>query len=257
MRRFLLLPALLVLALTMLAQTAVPSPDGTGGHSSSACTVAGRVVTAAEGNPLRSARVALTPQQSRTDTHTYTAISDSDGRFLLKDVPPGRYSFLAVRDGFVEQPYQSQGANGETVLSLKAGEKIEDVLFRMTRAAVITGRLSNEDGEPVVDARIVALQQPSEEQLDDEDWPVSHKTQELRPAAGGHTDDRGQYRIYGLRPGEYYIRATDDAEPEADGIPVGADFWVRERLGSEYAPVYYSGASQAGQVPLARPNMRP
>src|ERR1700682_1903697 len=187
MRRFLVATAIIALALPLLGQASAPSPDKTGEHPDALCVVSGRVVTVAEGSPLRSARVALMPEPSRSDAQIYATTSESDGRFLLKDVPPGRYRFLAIRAGFVEQQYQSQGTKGGAVLALKPGQKINDALFRMTSAGVITGRVNNEDGEPLIGVRIVALQKPTEEELEDED-PAASQKRELRPVAGSHTD---------------------------------------------------------------------
>jgi len=165
------------------------------------CEVAGRVVTAAEGSPLKAARVALIPEQSRTDTEIYATNSDSDGNVKFKGIPAGRYRFFAVRSGFVEEMYPSNGAEEGAVLSLKTGQKIKDVLFRMTRAAVIAGRVTNEDGEPLVGVQITALQRPTDDEIEDEPRP-SHK-RDLRSVAGSKTDDLGEYRIFGLKPGEY------------------------------------------------------
>lgn len=246
MRRF--LPAMFAVALSLLAQTAVPSADKkTEEHPTSHCLVAGRVVTAAEGNPLKSARVALVPEHSRSDTPIYAATSDSDGHFLLKDVVPGRYQFFAARSGFVDQQYQSKGSDSGAVLALKSGQKISDVVFRMTVAAVITGRVNNEDGEPMIRAQVVALLRPTEDEIEEE-GPFASRKQTPIPVASAHTDDRGQYRLFGLKPGGYYVRATDAFEPDPGGMPVGQDYWVRQYLGSEFAPVYYPGVAQIGQA---------
>src|SRR5207247_347332 len=48
--------------------------------------------------------------------------------------------------------------------------------------------------------------------------------------------------------GEYYIRATDSFEPDNNVPFVDEDYWVRQYLGSEYAPVYYPGVVQVGQA---------
>src|SRR5207253_5236595 len=67
MRRF--LPVMFAVALSLLAQTPAPSPDKKAEeHPASPCRVGGRVVTAAEGSPLKSARVALVPEDSSSDT---------------------------------------------------------------------------------------------------------------------------------------------------------------------------------------------
>jgi hypothetical protein len=67
MRRFLPAVATIVLAPTLLGQTSAPSPAHTEEHPETLCVIAGRVVTAAEGIPLGSARIALMPEESRPD----------------------------------------------------------------------------------------------------------------------------------------------------------------------------------------------
>src|SRR5438309_9960424 len=136
MRRF--LPVMFAVALSLLAQTPAPSPDKKAEeHPASPCRVGGRVVTAAEGSPLKSARVALVPEDSRSDTLIYGATSDSDGHFLLKQVVPGRYRFFATRAGFVDQQYQSQGPDAGAVLALKRGHTIGYGWYSMTPHAAI------------------------------------------------------------------------------------------------------------------------
>jgi Carboxypeptidase regulatory-like domain len=209
------------------------------------CTVAGRVVTTAEGSPVRSARIALMSERSG-DVRMYATTSDSDGQSVLKDVPPGRYRFFAIRAGFVDQQYRSQTVDGGAVLALKSGQNVSDILFRMTAAAVVTGLVTNENGEPMSLVQVVALRKATEEEMEDEGFFQSRK-QELRSVASGQTDDRGQYRIFGLKPGEYYIRATDSFEPDRN-VPADESYWVQQFLGTEYAPVYYPGVPQVGEA---------
>jgi hypothetical protein len=120
------------------------------------------------------------------------------------DVPAGRYRFLATRTGYVDQHYQSTGDDTGAVLALQAGQEVKDVLFRMTLAAVFTGRVNDEDGETMALIQVVALRRPPDEEVEDRKDSPS-RGQELRPAGMAQTDDRGQYRIFGLKAGEYYI----------------------------------------------------
>jgi hypothetical protein len=246
MRRFLSAPAMIAVAVTLLAQTSTPAPDKREEHPSSPCQVAGRVVTAADGTPLKSARVALMPEDRRSDHHIYAATSDSDGHFLLKDVVSGRYQFFATHAGFVDQQYQSKGIDSGALLTLRPGQKISDVLFRMTVAAVITGRVTNQDGEAMPRVQVVALRRQTEDEIEDE-GPYGSRKQDLRSVSAVPTDDRGQYRIFGLKPGEYYIRAIDSFEPYGN-MPVDQSYFIQESLGSEYAPVYYPGVLQLSQA---------
>jgi len=129
------------------------------------------VVTAAEGSPLKSARVSLIPEHSRSHNQIYATSSDSDGHFTLKDVPPGRYRFFAAHAGFVEQHYKAGIHDTGPLFSLRSGEKVSDVLFRLVTAAVITGRVSNEDGDSMQRVEVVALRRPTEEEIEDIDAP--------------------------------------------------------------------------------------
>jgi protocatechuate 3,4-dioxygenase beta subunit len=212
------------------------------------CIVSGRVVTAAEGTPVASSRVALIPEHERRESQVYAAISDSSGQFKISDVPAGRYRFLATHTGYADQHYQSTGGDTGAILALQAGQEVKDVLFRMTLAAVFTGRVNDEDGEPMALIQVVALRRPTDEETEDRDDSRS-TGQELLPAGIAQTDDRGQYRIFGLKSGEYYIRAVDDYEP-MNHVIIGSEWEVREALGSQYAPVYYPGVTQIGQAKL-------
>jgi hypothetical protein len=91
----------------------------------------------------------------------------------------------------------------------------------MTVAAVVAGRVTNLDDEAMVRAQVSALYRPSEEEIEDEERFTSRK-QELQTAASSQTDDRGQYRIFGLKTGEYYIRVTDSFKPDGNVLPMRA-----------------------------------
>jgi protocatechuate 3,4-dioxygenase beta subunit len=242
-----LLLAMIVVA--ALAQTTAPPHDKPDENSRSLCTVSGRVVTAADGTPLRSAHVALRPELSGPHPDVYGTTSDSDGGFIIKNVKPGRYEFLATHSGYVDQQYESQGTHDGAVLALKPGQEVTNIFFRLVMAAVVTGRVNDENGEPMVGTQVVALRKPSVEELD----RFSPYRPELVSAGSGQTDDRGQYRIFALKPGEYYLRATESGEMPHGYVSFGSGYWFREWLGAQYAPVYYPGVLQPDQaraVPL-------
>ena len=202
--------AILASTIKMLAQAPALGPGKAAKPDAALCTVSGRVVTAADGSPLKSARVALMRDHVGSGPRMYAATSDRDGRFNIQDIDPGRYEFLAIRTGYVDQPYQSQGTDSP-VLALQAGQQLSDVLFRLKMASVIAGHVSNEDGEGMAHVQVVALRKPSEAEISEEGLPASRKP-EPRAVASAQTDDRGQYRIFGLEPGEYYIKATQSFE---------------------------------------------
>src|SRR6516164_6111475 len=132
-----MLPAIVTgaLSLILVAQTPATQSSKQPQKTPPPCVVSGTVVTAAEGTPLKSAKVALVPEHEGRMSQIYASISDGSGRFTIKEIPAGRYHFFASRAGYVDQGYQSTGQDSGAVLALKAGQEIKDVLFRMTPAS--------------------------------------------------------------------------------------------------------------------------
>src|SRR5262252_671444 len=155
-------------ALILLTQNPAPPSSKLAEKPPPPCAVTGRVVTAADGTPLKSSRLALIPEHRTRDSQVYAAVSDSSGRFIIKDVPAGRYQFLATHTGYVDQYYRSNEADAGVILALQAGQEVKDILFRMKLAAVITGHVNDEDGEPMSLVQVFALRRPTEDEL--EEW---------------------------------------------------------------------------------------
>ena len=148
-----------------------------------------------------------------------------------------RYNFIASHTGYVNGRYQSKGNDQGAVLALKPGDEIDDAIFRLQRAGVIAGKITDENGEPLAKTMVTAERRPSAEEKEDEE-PRTSRKQELHTSAEVMTDDRGEYRLFGLEPGEYYIKAS-----ESGGMVFGqgneTDWMMREALGTEYVPIYY------------------
>jgi protocatechuate 3,4-dioxygenase beta subunit len=250
----LLIPLALILGATNLFgqteaqgpnQAQKPKPEGN-------CTVSGRVVSAADGSPLKSVRVRLVQADIDDHPQVYGDTTDNAGHFELKKVVAGRYRFFASHIGYLEQIYQAKSTErGQgAVLSLISGQEITDVLFRLVRAGVITGKVVDDTGEPMIGVNVTVLHKPSEEELEDA-GPRAKKV-EMTTASIGQTDDRGEYRIFGLKPGEYYLKAT-----ETGGVPymgggqdsgMGQERMVLQVLGSPFAPMYFPGVLQLDQA---------
>ena len=210
------------------------------------CTVSGRVVTAAEGTPIKAARVGLVERDARRQTHIFAASSDSDGRFEIKKIDPGRYEFVASHAGYISQRYQSRGTGDGAILALAPSQEVNEVIFRLVRAAVVTGRVIDEAGDPMVGVMVSVLQKPSADDI--EEAGPRGKKQELSEMSSAATDDRGEYRVFGLKPGDYYIRATDTDHPPWPVTSDGVDWAVRQELGGRNAPLYYPGVVQPDQA---------
>ena len=246
----------LAVAATGLAQsqsiTPAQSDEKNAEKQAQLCTVSGRVVTAAEGAPIKSARLVLVQENAKNRPEIFGALTDGEGHFQIKDVPPGRYRFSASRTGFVAQQYQAKGTSQGAVLSLGPGQQIDDTLFRLVRAGVVSGRVIDEAGEPLANVWVSALRRPTEEER--EDWSKGQKQHQFVQASGAKTDDRGEYRIFGLKPGDYYLKASESPDLDQVGNIDGSDnYFLLRQIVTEYAPLYYPGVlqiSDAQAIPL-------
>ena len=152
------------------------------------CVVEGAVVSAATSGPIEKAAVRIYSLERNWDQAT---LSDSAGRFVFRDVPPGRYQLQADARGYITKAFGEQYfGGGGAEMRLALGAHPRDVLFRLTPAAVITGTVRDADSTPVMDASVAAVH-PG----------YFQNRRQFFPTGQSKTDDRGQYRIYPLLPG--------------------------------------------------------
>lgn len=199
------------------------------------CRIEGQVVKAGTGEPLKKARVVLRKAEGR-DPPDGTA-TDAAGQFVLKDIEPGHYLLWVERNGYVRQEYgQRNPERSGTILTLEKGQKLRDVLFRLIPAAVIAGHVVDEDSEPLPGVQVQALR-----------YRYIGGKQQLVFAAGASTNDFGEYRVYGLAPGRYYLSAT-----YRPGVTFFGNSVVVRRSDSEieegYAPTYYPGTNDTARA---------
>jgi hypothetical protein len=158
----------------------------------------GRVVNDLTGQPLRRAFVTLRPLQaglSATGTQT-----DDQGHFLLRKIVPGTYSLAAQCDQYLATAtFLRSGLRMPQSFSIAAGDQINDVSFRLRPWAVMAGKVRFDDAELAVGARVELFRAARQR---------GRRTYQL--AGGTITDDRGEYRVFGLQPGEYFLAASYD-----------------------------------------------
>jgi protocatechuate 3,4-dioxygenase beta subunit len=155
-------------------------------------TVAGNVLRLDTGEPLKKAKVSL---QSQSSDFSVFLLTDEQGHFFFEKVPPGPYELHVSRNGYVEAEYGQKklGAPG-AILTLSSGQRITDLVFKLSRTASISGRVLDEDGEPIARAEVItyrASKHPGKEQRND-----------FEPVA---TNDLGEFRVFDLIPGRYYL----------------------------------------------------
>jgi hypothetical protein len=210
------------------AQTAPPSqPPPTTPPRDSAATgtaqIRGVIRSTSDDRPLTRARVSVI---SDALPEPRVAISGADGRYAITDLPPGSYIVSATRSGYAPQTYGQGRVVTGTPVVLADGQQIA-IDLPMTPGGFIVGRILDEDGTPFAGAEVDALISRFEAGAD-----------ALFSVSSALTDDRGEFRLFGLAPGSYYVSAADPAFRRVS-TPKGV---------FRYSPTYHPGTTQANQA---------
>jgi hypothetical protein len=178
---------LVLLTLVQLAAAQQPPP----------ATVQGMVVQAGSGNALADVKVELRAvggAATNDGLPTPWVVTGSDGRFSFSRVTPSTYRLIASSRGFANAEFgQTQPSGPTTTLSLAPGQHVENIRLTMASGAVISGRITD-NGQPVGIADVYALK-------------ISDFNGRVMLVAGisAKTNDLGEYRMFWLPPGRYYV----------------------------------------------------
>ena len=183
--------------------------------------VAGKVVNSVTGELVRKAELTLTSSlmpegfevmaaqlgldagamagepAAKGPKKTFTATTDSGGKFKFERVDPGDYYLTVKHAGFMDETYKPTGKDSvEGRLHLSAGRELSEVEFRLVPQGAVSGRVVDEDGDPVPNAMATASKFS---------FATGHR--KLQPADNGMTNDRGEFRLGKLPAGSYYLSA--------------------------------------------------
>jgi protocatechuate 3,4-dioxygenase beta subunit len=188
--------------LAALSLSQAPAPAAAG-------RLSGRVTAEGTNAPIAGARVMVFPMMrtampsSGPMTMPPQGMTDQDGRFVF-NVAPGEYRIDVQKTGFASLMDPS---TRPTTYTVAAGQALDNITVVLQKGAVISGKVLDQKGEPVTDARVMALRRiPSP--------GASAAPPRLIPApmqGPQQTNDIGEYRVSGLPPGEYFLAASPRA----------------------------------------------
>jgi hypothetical protein len=225
----------LVLALcAAMTVAAAPSPQA-------GASVEGRVTSTVNGEAVRKAIVIVRSlaEGGAAAAETYVCETDSSGRFAISGVAPGRYEVRPSRQGFESRPADRFAVKGEfPELTIASGQRVTGVELHLIPEGIFAGKVLNAEGDPMRRVNVQAMQYRY----------ISGKRQ-LRTVQTGFTDDRGEFRIFNLPPGRYYLRAIPNSR---GGFTMGfADGFRGQQRPENYAPAFYPNApTPAESLPL-------
>jgi hypothetical protein len=174
----------------------MPFPGGQRQLKTGTGIIRGRVLAMENGAALRRAQVRI----SGSEILPKTALTDGEGRFEFRELPAGRFTMQATKSGFVTVSFgQTRPYESGRPIELADKQVLENSDIVMPRGSVIAGRIVDEFGEAVPDANVTAFRQT---------W--SNGKRRLTPVSSrvAQTNDLGQFRLYGLPPGDYYVSAS-------------------------------------------------
>lgn len=156
------------------------------------------IVLRGQNDPLSKATVEL-----RTDTGNSSVVgsilTDADGRFVFQSVGPGRYRLTVKRQGYTRPPRS---------ISVVAGQPLPDIQLPMTPTGAIYGAVYDGKNEPVANVEVQALKAS---------YPEGRRI--LTVAQSVRTNDLGEYRLFWLTPGRYYVAAIHSDVGMSPGLP--------------------------------------
>jgi protocatechuate 3,4-dioxygenase beta subunit len=195
--------------------------------------IRGRVLAADTGAPLRRVMVTLLGQSARPSVEGPVSIeagttlpvvsqggvnrrvnTDDTGGFVFAQLPPGVYRVMASPNA--SRPQYLGAAHGARQplqpgkpLELADGQRIDAADIVLPRAAVVTGRVTDDAGDPMARVMVYVLQ--------------SRGGQLTRSGPSAMTDDLGQFRLFGITPGDYVVGADNRAGggPPIEGETIG------------------------------------
>jgi hypothetical protein len=216
---------------TLLAQT----PPQLSAGSLSHFRISGTVVGASEG-PLSRSRVSL--QDVKNPKSQIFMITGDNGHFEFGNLHAGKYSLQGAKRGYITATYD-QHEQFSTAIVTGAGVDTENLTLRLVPAAVLTGHVFDESGEPVRTATVTLWR-------DDHSAGVS-RTVRYR---GDASDDQGSFEFAPLNAGTYFVSvaakpwyAVHPPSIRQAGMP-DAPTSVDRSLDVVYPPMYYAGATE-------------
>ncbi len=196
--------------------------------------IRGRVVAADTGQVLRKASIRAFSPEARENRSVST---DAEGKYELKELPAGRYQLSATKGSYVTLSYgQARPFEAGKPLEIADGQTVEKVDFSLPHGAIITGRVVDEFGEPIADIAV----SPMRYQF------VQGRRQLIAAGRVGTTNDIGDYRIFGLAPGQYYLSASNRGG--AAGTVVINNMMGGSDDRSGYAPTYFPGTPNVAEA---------
>ena len=203
-------------------------------------TISGTVVSAATGTPLAQTRVTLI--DTNNSRNAASLLTGEGGRFTFPRLGPGKYSLQGSRRGYLTSGYQQHEQFWSAIVT---GEELEteNLQLRLMPAAVLSGKVLDETGEPVRGAEIKLYMEQH-----------ANGMTRVMPAGNTQANDLGVFEFFSLSPGKYFAAVSarpwyavhpPSAAPDNTGSP---PVLVDKSLDVAYPITYYGGTTSSEEA---------
>jgi hypothetical protein len=162
--------------------------------------ISGHVYRADTGEPLAKSELALIPVSGSNFNvvgQKRFTMTDAEGAYAFKQVGPGNYLIAAQHAGFIQRIFDDVFSPEDAdQINIRSGQTVANIDLRLISAGVISGTLLDEENQPLVDVTVEPVHIR---------YLPGGRSMELSRRAF-KTDDRGNFRIYNLPPGNYFVR---------------------------------------------------
>jgi hypothetical protein len=212
-------------------------------------SIEGIVLRADNGDAIAKAQVTLSrqiapPAPGQNPTTPVTPpppippmMTDASGKFLFKDLEPGTYRLFATKSGFVRFDYGARTTGGTGAqFNLAAGQLMKDISFRLVNTGVVSGRVRTSSGEPGAALNIQLMKTAYNVQ--------GQRT--FQSVSSGRSDDRGDYRLFWVTPGRYYVAIGGNSLTTLTSSDGGTILFLNsggDAASTNIATVYYPGTT--------------
>jgi hypothetical protein len=212
-------------------QDSTPAKRANGGFR-----VAGVVVSAKTGEPLAQARITLV--STKDERRGVSMVTQEDGRFEFAGLSAGKYSLQGARRGYIPAAYEQHEQYSTAIVT--GGEfDTENLRLRLAPLAVVTGTVTDENGEAVREAQVRLFRE-------------SHRggTTRTIPVMYATTDDQGTFEFAPIGPGNYYVSASGAPwyamrSPTSAAVGENAGENVDRSLDVVYPTTFFGGSTDS------------
>jgi hypothetical protein len=178
--------------------TVIPALAQSAHGASGLYSIAGKVINASSGEPIRHANVAALSEE---DSHTIAAVeSDGEGHFVLDHLPAAKYQLTASKRGYRTAFYDEHQEFNSAIVT-GSGQETTNLTFRLVPGAILHGVVMTDGGDPVENARVMLFRKTH-------DGKIAGR---IAQSDNENTDDTGAYEFNNLAAGEYLLAVV--AEP--------------------------------------------